>query len=1063
MATRTISKAEGFELVYKAFQDINFKSFDFNTVKQSLIDYVKLYFPEVFNDFIESSEFIAHLEIFAYVAELFIYRVDINSHENFLPVANRKESVLRLAKFISYNGSRNVAGRGLLKINSIQTSEAIYDARGRTLQNVAIVWNDQLNPYWKEHFIQVFNRISSQPYGTVNANERIQFQDMLFELYQLNNLPTETGVLPFSVTAAGQTIPMESVPVQLTKSGPIERRPQGGAGQFSLVYGSDGLGDQSNMTGFFMMTKQGTLSRTRVQLDGRTPNQTVDINIDNINETDVWVNNVDPTTNEILDDGSIGFGKSGEWVSINAESAENVIFNTLANPNKYEIATRDNDQITVVFGDGEFASVPSGTFDIWTRSSMNDDLIIPKANIQDITFTFRYQDERNQQHTLTIVAGITAPIQNSYASEDIERIRRVAPSVYYTQDRMVNARDYNSYLLKDPSILKLKAINRTFAGQSKYRAYDDFGGDPSETYDDVQLFGTDLAVFFDNDASYQYVSSFVDPMVLVNNNIEPILANGDFNTYCVVHGYANTNRLVFNNSVGMIVDPTDSTVTVPDFLNPLTNKLERTSILYALGADVVVGGVTYTNPNATFPVKIYFDSDLMRWRTTVTSTFDPFPQKTDPTILIQVDKTTIGFNKWVVQNTTTKVVAHSNTTRFWNTTTDPVLSFDTGNRSKDTIEILKLNTSANRNQLLTQSITVPVTGQPTIDVTYKEAGQNNVSQLLLAGVTAYTSQLVLDPLLDPTYTFTGTFIQDQQIELPFYYTIGTNAILIDTENVVEGPATHAEVVTNLVTVPSSTVTTFNVKKYDRVLFNRTDVNAMWTVIDEPTPDHWVSQMQDTSGLYMVKRGRSALNFLWRHYTTQYHLIDPAVTNIVDALVLTKPYYVNMRRWLAGELNNRPVPPTPFELRTSYSKLLANAMLSDTVVLKPGKLRLLFGNKSIAELRGSFRVVRSSSSILTDNEIKIRIVDVIYDYFDISRWEFGQPFYFTELATAIHNELGMNIETVALAPLQLGESIDQILMQIVPKDDEIFMPDVTIDNIEIVNTMVRTNIKQIGLT
>ncbi len=1062
MATQTISKAEGFELVYKAFQDINFKSFDFNTVKQSLIDYVKLYFPEIFNDFIESSEFIVHLEIFAYIAELFIYRVDINAHENFLPVANRKESVLRLAKFISYNGSRNVAGRGLLKINSVQTSEAIYDARGRTLQNVAVAWNDQLNPYWREQFIQVFNRISSQPYGTVNANERIQFQDTLFELYQLNNLATETGVFPYSVTAAGQSIPMECVPIQLTETGPIERRPQGGTNQFSLVYGSDGLGDQSMMTGFFMMTKQGTLSRTRVQLDGRTPNQTIDINIDNINETDVWVNNVDPNTNEILDDGTVNLGRSGEWVSINAESAENVIFNTLTNPNKYEIATRDNDQITIVFGDGEFASIPSGVFDIWTRSSMNNDLIIPKANIQDITFTFKYRDERNQQHNLTVVASITAPIQNSYASEDIERIRRVAPSVYYTQDRMVNARDYNSYLLKDPSILKIKAINRTFAGQSKYRAYDEFGGDPSETYDNVQLFGTDLAVFFDDNTSYQDVNAFVDPIVIFNNNIETILTNTDFNTYRVVHGYQDTNRLVFNNSVGMVADPTDPTNTVPNFSNPATNKLERASILYALGADVTVGGITYTNPNVTFPVKIYFDNSMLRWRTTTQSPFDPFTQEADPTTLIQIDKTTIGFNKWVVQHTTTKVVAHSNTTLFWNATVDPVISFNTNNRAKDTIEILKLNTSSNRTQLLNAPIVLPVTGQPTVDITYREAGQSNVNQLLVAGITSNATQVLLDPILDPVYTFTGPFAANQVIELPFYYTIGTQALSINSEQVLEGPATHDGVVTNLVTILSTEVTSFTIKKYDRVLFNRGEINAAWMVINDPTPEQWVSQMQDTNELYMVKRGRSALNFLWRHYTTQYHLIDPAVTNIVDALVITKTYYMNMRRWLVGELTNQPVPPTPFELRTSYNKLLANAMLSDTVVLKPGKLRLLFGSKAIAELRGSFRVVRSPSSILTDNEIKIRIVDVIYNYFDISKWEFGQPFYFTELATAIHNELGANIDTVTLAPLQLGGSIDQILMQIVPKDDEIFIPDVTIDNIEIVDAMVRTNIKQISL-
>lgn len=1063
MVTRTLSKAEGFELVYKAFQDINFKSFDFNTVKQSLIDYVKLYFPEVFNDFIESSEFIAHLEIFAYVAELFIYRVDVNTHENFLPVAQRKDSVLRLAKFISYNGSRNVAGRGLLKIDSIQTSEMIYDSRGRLLQNVAILWNDQLNPYWKEQFVQVFNRVSSQPYGTVNASERVQFQDVLFELYQLNNQPTDTGVLPYSITAAGTALPMECVPVQLTTSGPVERRPSGSSSTFSLLYGSDGLGDQSNLTGFFLLTKQGTLSRTRIQMDGRTPNQVVAINNNNINETDVWVNNVDPTTNEIVDDGTNPAGKSGEWVSVNLESAENVIFNTLTNPNKYEIETRDNDKINIIFGDGEFAAIPSGTFDIWTRSSINDDIIIPKASIQDVSFSLQYRDERNQQHTITIVASVTSPIQNGYASEDVERIRKVAPSVYYTQDRMVNARDYNSYLLRDPSVLKLKSINRTFAGQSKYRAYTEFGGDPSETYDNVRLFGSDLAIYYHNSASYQYVDSYVDPIVVTNNNIEPILRNRQFYLYRVVNQYTDLARVVFNNSVDLIIDPLDPNSTVPDFNNPVTNKLERSAILYALGADVVVNGVTYTNPNVTFPVEIYFDNSLSRWRTTVTSPFDPFTQEVSPTTLIQIDKVLTGSNKWVVQNVTTRMIAESNTTNFWNNTTDPIISFDSGNTSKDTIEILDVNRNAARDQLLTAPITIPVAGQPPIDVTYPDAGQPNTQQLILDGITSYAEDTAIAPLIDPVYTFTGPFVDGQVVTLPFHYVIGRGDVSISSPDVVEGAATHSNNVTDKV-VASSSVVSFTVGKTDFVYFTRTDVNTRWSVVDKPTPDDLVAFADDINNTtHKRERGRSGLNYLWRHYTAQYHLIDPAATNIIDALVLTKLYYVNTRRWLAGELLNQPTAPTPFELRSSYQKLLANAMISDTVILKPGKIRILFGNKSIAELRGIFRVVKSAASTLTDNEIKIRVVDVIEQYFDINSWEFGQTFYFTELATAIHNNLGSNIETIVLAPLQLGESADQVLMQITPKEDEVFVPDVTIGDIEIVTALVRTNIKQIGLT
>jgi len=51
---------------------------------------------------------------------------------------------------------------------------------------------------------------------------------------------------------------MELVPVELTSDSPVEKRPERDA-KFSLLYGSDGLGDGSDTTGFFCFTKQGTL------------------------------------------------------------------------------------------------------------------------------------------------------------------------------------------------------------------------------------------------------------------------------------------------------------------------------------------------------------------------------------------------------------------------------------------------------------------------------------------------------------------------------------------------------------------------------------------------------------------------------------------------------------------------------------------------------------------------------------------------------------------------------------------------------------------------------------
>ena len=125
MSIKNIYQAESWTKIYQAFSQINFAAYDYDSIKLSIIDYIRIYYPENFNDFIESSELITLIESFAYVAEQLAYRMDMLSHENFITTAQRKQSILKLAKLISYAPSRNIPARGLVKITSILLSERI--------------------------------------------------------------------------------------------------------------------------------------------------------------------------------------------------------------------------------------------------------------------------------------------------------------------------------------------------------------------------------------------------------------------------------------------------------------------------------------------------------------------------------------------------------------------------------------------------------------------------------------------------------------------------------------------------------------------------------------------------------------------------------------------------------------------------------------------------------------------------------------------------------------------------------------------------------------------------
>ena len=122
--------AEDWRKIYQSFRNAEFKSYDFDTLRRAMISYLRTNYPEDFNDYIETSEYLALIDIIAFLGQNIAYRVDLNARENYLELAERRESVLRLARLLSYNPKRNQAANGLLKFDTISTTESIVDSNG---------------------------------------------------------------------------------------------------------------------------------------------------------------------------------------------------------------------------------------------------------------------------------------------------------------------------------------------------------------------------------------------------------------------------------------------------------------------------------------------------------------------------------------------------------------------------------------------------------------------------------------------------------------------------------------------------------------------------------------------------------------------------------------------------------------------------------------------------------------------------------------------------------------------------------------------------------------------
>lgn len=1034
--SRQISRAESWEAVHYAFKQINFAAFDYNSVKQSLIEYLKLYHPE-FNNFIESDEAIMIIESFAYIAEQYAYRLDVTAHENLLPLAQRKDSILKLAKLISYSASRNLPARGLVKLTSIRTTERIIDSYGNNLSNTTIVWNDITNPNWKEQFILVMNHILTNDFGTVYPTDRVQVYDQIFELYSLNNIPLANSVIKYSISVSGTSVPMELTSAALDANGPYERRPERDA-SFTILYSSDGLGDSSNNTGFFMFTKQGTLLSSKQTFDGITPNQTLDLLVNNINDIDVWVNNIDPATGSITNDFSVPRTRSGEWEQVSTAYAQNIIYNTNSNRNKFEVETLDNDNIRIIFGDGEFSNIPAGTFEIWYRTSLNSDLSIPQISIYELNSSLAYKDLNNTNQSLTFTFSSVQTIQNGSPSEDIEHIRKVAPSVYYTQDRMVNNRDYNTYLLQDQTILKLKAVNRSYAGESKYMSWHD----ASSTYENVKLFGDDLAIYYiDETRQVTNIPLNASAATVVINYLEPLLSDISTFMFRTLQNQSNTTRRYFTEA-------------------------ERHNIIFNYLGEVYF--TEDTNPfDALIPVRIKYAIDpltgLYGWVPYYTS------NTADNDWVFLIDKSYDGLNyTWLLQYKATKINAESQTTKFWNFNTNKTVNYATLGTQYDKITVLKLNAGTTRTDtntsILSKNYEFPIVGQELYDQNIQENGLPNIHVLnvLTPDVNndGWPDDVPLSNLMDNTITVDSSILAFPHT-ISFEYPMLEEDFVLPTNIAANHTFTKEGNIVKSITIttmPMNTIEHIVVKDY--VYMYRADAISVWGVVPltEDVVNNW--KLDVTNANYRRVRGRSGLNFLWTHVASQYHLVDPNITNIIDAFIITRGYYVAMRKWLDGNLTIKPLSPTPQDLSLSYSALMNGKMISDSLILHPGNFVILFGANAPQQLQATFAVVKSVQSTLTDNQIKTMIVNSIKDFFNINDWNFGETFNFTELAAKVHYDTQQHIDTIVLVPKYQTNYFGDLL-QVNIKEEDILIPDITINDINIVTSLNHTNIKQIA--
>lgn len=1121
---------EDWKRIYQTYREADFQSYDFETLRKSFIDYIRLYYPENFNDYVESSEFIALLDVMAFMGQSLSFRNDLNTRENFLDTAERRDSVVKLANLVSYTPKRNEEANGYLKVFSVSTSENLVDYNGINLSDVTVNWNDIANPNWQEQFTVIINAalVDSQRVGKPGASKDIlgiQTQE-----YTINLVPGYLPVVPFTSIVDNNSMTFEAVSATTQNRDYVYEPAPRPSGEFNMLYRNDHLGYASANTGYFFFFKQGVLQNFDFSLSERVSNRVVNVNIEGINNTDIWLYQLDEN----------GFIQN-QW-----EETENLftaaVEQTAANARKiYTVTSRVNDQINLNFGDGVFSEIPVGLFRSYVRSSNGLSYIITPDEMQSVTIAIGYIGRTGRQETLTFTCGLSQAVSNAAPRENIADIKYRAPARYYTQNRMVNGEDYNNFpFTLYSTIIKSKAVNRASIGTSRYLDLSDQTG----KYSSINVFGSDGALY-EEDALPSFNFTFTDTNAILNfiiNNLEPLISTRGmlefyYNNFprpplTQISGFRwNQSTTLSNSTSGYFYI---GSATNPAPIGPTATDNKKYITQGALVQFVPPAGQYFDANNRLqtgLPVKP--DDKLILWAT-VTSLYvdgtnqglgnfadgagpvvlnNNIPTGAIPTQVIPVFVTDLpasieqsiseqfslyrnfglGYNdqtaSWYVisqnnlDNAETFSLAHAQDTTGQNLDNSWLVIFQAsgsvGNERNYVVSSRSLDRyfgSVLQTRFFydgSQQVYDPRTGQTINDyINVLKTNSQPDSALPL------NNDEILDIVGQPVEA--DGYVNDYRVRVSF----GD----FDNDGVADDPDYFQTIVGPTVNTASKYVFLKQITDYDNlqrwVLCAPGEVSAAYATEDQialavsqwPTGQVFYAYGEGTfyvmtvnvySGArtlsqttaYQARVGRDSIAYQYRHNAPLSRRIDPGSTNIIDIYLVTSAYYTAYQNYINDSTDTVPEPtkPTIDELSVAYNKLQDYKMISDNIILNSVTFKPLFGNKANSSLRGQIKVIRYPKSTVSFSEIRSAVTAKINEYFTIDKWDFGQTFYFSELAAYLHSELGQYISTVVLVPTDAGKSFGD-LYEIRCMPNEIFVNAATVNDILVIDALTSTELK-----
>lgn len=1116
---------EDWTRIYQTFKNADFKSYDFENLRRVIISYFRENYPEDFNDYIESSEYLALIDAIAFLGQSLAFRIDLASRENFIELAERKESVLRLARMLSYNAKRNIASKGLLKFDTVTTTESVLDSNGKNLSQQTIVWNDPTNQNWAEQFTTVLNAAMADNTEFGRSQGSATIEGIQTEQYRFRTASTDVPIFTFSKVVAGRQMTFELVSTSFKGKEEIYEEAPTPGNQIGFVYKNDGRGGTSANTGFFLMFKQGSLELADFSIAIPTTNETIAIDSNNINNDDVWLFALSSAGVQL-----------NEWTQVSSLTGSNIAYNSISSNvrNIYSVITKESDRVDLAFADGVYGNLPQGAFRVYYRISNGLVYQIAPNEMRGINIAIPYVNKQGVSHTLNITMSLKYTVSSSAASESLASIRTNAPAQYYTQNRMITGEDYNlAPLTTSQDILKINAINRTSSGISRNFEIIDATG----KYSSVNVFADDGLMYkeeTERSIAFKYANR-IEILNFIRNTVEPIINDTDVYNYYLTKfdkiNFTDQNTLwkqvtsdvnlctgYFNSAIDsnlILKVGTYTTSTLKyvapgaliKFVPPAGQSFRRGKLVTTDATDpeqrdrlwTRIIKVTGDGTNAgkgvlTSGLGAVQFSDIIPTGAIATRIVPTF--STNLPVALETEMTNQMFSnlnfglRYSAIDSSWKLITSANLNllsnfslgksgdvsnssldaswlfafikeadeyvvrirgldyifgsieqnRFYFDSKAKTYDGKTGKVVKDHIKVLGVNPDSNLLTPLKQDIKFEIS-----DTIRFDDGYQSVDKIKIA-----FSDSDDDGVVDNPEAFEQIVGLDLDLNYLFFQEVNDD-LGNKIKQYIDNTDNHIAIVQK-----ESLVNVNDYTDGDLIYFYNSDEDQVKKV-------NKTTNTLELQSEYTANVGRAGLKFQYVHNANVDRRIDPSASNIMDVYILTRSYDTSFRNFLAGATTKEPDAPNSDSLRISFgTKLGQIKAVSDEIIYHPVQYKVLFGPTADAKLQAKFKIVKNPNKLINDNDLKVRVINAINEFFDVNNWDFGDRFYVSELITYVINTVAPDISNMVLVPRQPTQSFGS-LFEIQSNVDEIFVSGARVDDIEIVTAISATEIRAVSST